>query len=379
MRISNRNTFAVLGLAIVAVIIICLKLSFSRSDSLWGSGPKKSSLGQSESPDDNPDGKLDKKRPRERSANSLILERLRKAGGSGDARELISLVPLLHEKELLLDKEVAQIYAYRIASFTDGELADLANAWPDKKNTQYSDELMAIARLISQRNDPNQFIEFMNKLSPDKESRPDIIMKMGQKMSMFSVQEIGNYVTMFNPGDGKSIGNALTYRIENSAESKSKKIEIIGQYLGVLTDDDIIKSLVKQHLTLSASDDPLATLKWVYEQDPNIASACDKPVIDALIKDHPQEVAEYVNSILLGDDKKRADKALEYMVDSYSKRDPEAALSWVINLPKEVGVFDQLIVTPFLIIKSKDSRRAQEILDSTKDLRIKQLLQRVSR
>lgn len=324
------------------------------------------------------EGNTHEKHLRTLSADT-ILGRLRIAADKMDANELISLVPILMEKDMLLDPEVVKVFEYRISNFTADQLAELANAWPDQENTLYSFELDVIAELIAGRDDPDQYFSLLSKMSPEKPSRGSMISTMVQKMSMFSAQEIGRYLARFSKNDLQSVAEGLAARSENSSDSKEKKIELLNQYIGAIQNVEVLGPLVKLHLSLSALDDPLRALKWVSEQDPAVVRMCDKPLIQSLIKDHPVEATNYVNAILAGDDRRRADKALEYMVASYSKVDPQAALNWVLNLPEEVQPTDQMFATPFIKLKRSNPQRAKEILDAIQDPRLKSLLERVSR
>lgn len=320
-----------------------------------------------------------KTKARPDSAKAALMDRLRGVAERRNATELIALVPLLHENGQLLDEEVTEIYNVAIQSFDPLQLADLANAWPDETNTPYSNIYARIGGLIRERDKPEQYFQFMGRLSPENRNRDSFILKVGQRMSMFAPDQIGNYLDQFPQRDKRAIGNVLVTRVDQLRGSVQEKVDFTYEYTKVLTDLEMIQPVLAARVSLIAPGDPLAALDWVYEQDSTLVALCDVPLIKALVSSYPGEATAYVNEILAGEDRPRADKALQAMVEGYTRKDPERALQWVLGLPEDAGVFDQLIVTPFMKIKTANPERAKQIIESTTDPKVKELMERVSR
>ncbi len=299
-----------------------------------------------------------------------------------DPGRLLQILEEIKDGELLLDDEVLRIYSSAIAAFSVDELVALTHLWPTefeetnlltaKAFKQFSD----IALVFRRRDDPQQILDFLAAIPSDHKFRNEMLYKVAQSMKMFSPSEISHYLEHFPDEDQREIARGIVARIRNSGSNDANRVELLREYLEEIRDPSVIAPLVSLHLEMTAKSDPQAVLDWVRDQDPGLAASWDEPVIRALVKDYPVQAADYVNEILATHEKARADKALEYMIREYSIIDPAGALDWVIALPKEVEINQQMIADPFIQLIKSDPEHAKRVMETTRDPKLKSLLMR---
>lgn len=288
---------------------------------------------------------------------------------------LIELVRELELAGLLNDEEVRRTYQSVIGAFPAEDLATLAIAWPsDSKNTPLGDEFGEIAGVLRERNDPAQLSAFLGALPSDHPYRGEMIYKIAQRMGQFTPEGISSAISQLSESDKKAVANALVARTRNSSPNKGKKVELLRNYLEATQDPALAGPLLKLHIELTAKDDPLATLQWVKSQSKEIAEQMDELVMRSLIANHPEQAFEYLDEFRQQGNKQRHQRAMECLVNEYSKANPAEALNWVLEMPADVAVSGQMVADPFVRLKEQDPEKAKAMMEGAANPEWKKLM-----
>jgi len=311
-----------------------------------------------------------------------LLEDLRAASSPQvDAQRLLEILAEIKGTPMLLDEDVLSIYRSVVSAFSVDDLVILANMWPTEfedtnmMTAQAISQFSEIARVFRERDDADQFRAFMDGVASDHKFRGEMLYKAAQSMSIFSPSTLVTYLGSFSDSDKVEIARGLVARMKMSSVTKGERVDLMQQYLVQVRDPELYGPFVRLYLEETAKDDPKAMLDWVRNHgNPDLAAAWDEPVIRALVKDHPKDASEYVNEILAKDDISRANQALEYMIREYSEIDPASALSYVLELPEEAAITDQMVADPFTRLIKSDRDQAEKIMNEMEDPRIKEML-----
>ncbi len=312
------------------------------------------------------------------SGRRELMNQLEAALERRDSHRLIALVPELEAAGLLTDPDVFKRYWNAIGTFSVDELVRLSNVWPSMhgSRTIHGSIFNAVARNLRDKNDAGSVFTFLGGIPRDHPFRGDILFKAAQDMTMFDPANIAMHYPRFSSQERERIALGLKTRVAKIAPL-DEKLELIIAYVDSVPDAELAGPMLENHLMLTAKNNPLESLEWVRQQDPELRSQLDEPIIRALVESHPLEAARYLDEIRAAGDESRSQAALEIMVKEYAGHNPRAALDWVLGLPDGVRVTEQMIADPFVELAKSDPDAAAEVMKQMEDPGVSELLHRL--